>query len=548
VQHRGLALFHHHLLAPAQVDEVAHQLVRQGGHVVLALAEGVAGQQQAAQHPVHVFAVHVQAGGAALVAHALAGVVQLEGRLRHVVRHGLQQAAEAGGRDQRHAGVVVHLAGQRQQVGVAAPAVGHGRHRRPGLQALVVGVHARLVQHMATRVAPVQHQAVQRQGLDEAAEAALALPVAGQPGVLTQDDGGQPRHGHRLVSAGHLGTDALGHRVQRRGQGLGALRPGHRLGRLSGARRLGQGRRRGQQSLAGGLVVLAATQGVAHEVVLVDQQVGRGAVGSRGEAHRQHRGAAIPAAQLAQHGGEVGVGGEDDELVVVHLVLQQVHHVQHHVDVGAGLAFAGHGRAVDDLEAGVVEGGAVALVDLRVQVHAAHQQAAAGALGRMLGRGQVAQQPFHPAQRLAGKAVGKGRVQLAQAGIDVVEVNKECAFHGSSGPDCLCWPGACAGELQPVAVVPHRACAGGASGFGWFCGLIRGSAFFPPRQRSQTWATRSSPKPTAKPPRVLSPRWAWPSPPRMARRSAWSAARTPAARRTPASAPSRVAESGHEQS
>ena len=45
----------------------------------------------------------------------------------------------------------------------------------------------------------------------------------------------------------------------------------------------------------------------------VDQQVGRGAIGCGRKADRQHRGAPIPAPQLAQHRGEVGVGREHDE-------------------------------------------------------------------------------------------------------------------------------------------------------------------------------------------------------------------------------------------
>ena len=76
-----------------------------------------------------------------------------------------------------------------------------------------------------------------------------------------------------------------------------------------------------------------------------------------------------------------------DELVVAGLMLQQVDDVEHHVDVGAGLALAGDGRAIDDLEAGARNGVAVALVPVRVEVAAAHQQARRSPL--VVGRREV---------------------------------------------------------------------------------------------------------------------------------------------------------------
>ena len=206
----------------------------------------------------------------------------------------------------------------------------------------------------------------------------------------------------------------------------------------------------------GRLVLVAEAEGVADELVGVDQQVGRGAIGGRRKADRQHRGAPIPAPQLAQHRGEVGVGREHDELVVAGLVLQQVDDVEHHVDVGAGLALARQRRAVDDLEAGEVEGRAEALVGLRVEVAAPHQQPAARVGGGVVGQLELADHPVHPLQGLAGEAVGDGRVELAQAGIDVVEVDEEGAFQDVSRG----W----GGQGRVVAGPWGRASCGGISG------------------------------------------------------------------------------------
>ena len=404
----------------------------------MALAELVPAQQQAAQHPVDRLAADLVARLAAAVAHPLAGLVELEGLGRDIDRDHLQQRAEIARRQQRHADGVVHLARQREQRRIRAPGRGgrmraHRLRRRQRTRRHM----ARRVIEMAARGAPVQAQRRQRQRLQEAPEAALAAPLRRQAGMAGHQPRGQPGAGHRLVGTLHLGAQPGGHLLQRqlRGQ-VGCGGAGRcRLGRL----RHGDGRRRcerrcGRRCRPRSLVDLGAeAQALADEAVGLDQQIGRGAVGRRREAHRQHRGAAVPAAQLAQHWREVGVGREDDELVVVHRMLQQLDHVEHHVDVGAGLALAGHRRAVDDLEAGMVEGRAEALVDLRIEVDAPHQQPAPGAgLGRVepLGQAQPVGQPADPFQRMAAEALGHRRIQLAQARIDIVEINEEGRLHG----------------------------------------------------------------------------------------------------------------------
>lgn len=143
----------------------------------------------------------------------------------------------------------------------------------------------------------------------------------------------------------------------------------------------------------------------------------------------QDCGASIPPSQLAQDGCEIGIRREHDELVIVNLVLQQLDDVQHHVDVGAGLALTRHCRAVDDLEAGSVEGRPESLVDLRIEVTAPDEQASCSALGRVRRCRQRIREPSNPVHWLEREAIGDCGIEPPQAGEDIVEIDEQCAFH-----------------------------------------------------------------------------------------------------------------------
>ncbi len=125
--------------------------------------------------------------------------------------------------------------------------------------------------------------------------------------------------------------------------------------------------------------------GLAH-LAVADGGVGRGCE-LVGEDHR----AARMRPQANEHRREVGVAGQDDELVEVGVVHQQVAHVHDHADVGGVLELGGERRAVDHLEPGAQEvvaherervhvGGVVVRVAPRhgVAVAAVHDDAARG--------------------------------------------------------------------------------------------------------------------------------------------------------------------------
>ncbi len=354
-----------------------------------------------------------------------------------VVLDDREQRAVFGRAEQGDAGDLVDLHGERQDVLVLAPV---GR----GVAVQHAGAGAGGIEDEAAAVAPVETQRREVETVDELAEAALAVPVGGEGGVARGDQARQAAAGDgrgRARNLGAHGLDDLGVVVVEGVGAAGERGRGNAPGRFR--RRLRETCARCERQAfrgdvgrgragAGRLVLVLEAEGVADELVGVDQQVGRGAIGRGRKADRQHRGAPIPAPQLAQHRGEVGVGREHDELVVTGLVLQQVDDVEHHVDVGAGLALARQRGAVDDLEAGEVEGRAEALVGLRVEVAAPHQQPAARAGGGVVGQLERADHPVHPLQGLAGEAVGDGRVELAQAGIDVIEVDEEGAFQDVS--------------------------------------------------------------------------------------------------------------------
>ena len=221
---------------------------------------------------------------------------------------------------------------------------------------------------------------------------------------------------------------------------------------------------RWQGSHLGGLRRQA--QCLLDESALVDQQVGRGLVGRRWKAYRQHRGSPVETAQFAQHWGEVSVGRQHDELVIARLMLQQFDNVEHHVDVGAGLALAGHRRAIDDFETRPQKGVSVGLVPVRVEIAAPYQQAPSRLRVVTVGDFQGFGQPAYPLNGLAREALGGRRLQLAQLGVDVVEIDKKCAFHESSGVfgdrkvfrSLVLLPGSClpAGSLSGMDGRPSR--------------------------------------------------------------------------------------------
>ena len=289
----------------------------------------------------------------------------------------------------------------------------------------------RRVVGMAARSAPVEGDAGQVERIDEAAETPLAVPVVGERAVVRGDQRGEAGAGDRLRRFRHFADDQCGDRrqVERARRSTSACLVAGAAGERRDHCCACFVECRGRQRIARRLDFLVQAERVAHEFVLVDQQVGRRAVRGRRETDSEHGGAPVPATQLAQHRREVGVGREDDELVVAHLVLQEVDDVEHHVDVGAGLAFAGQRRTVDDLEAGKVERRAEALVGLRVEVAAADQHAPARAGRGVIGQFERAHHPLHPRAGAARELLGGGEIELAQGGIDVVEVDEQGTFH-----------------------------------------------------------------------------------------------------------------------
>ena len=160
-------------------------------------------------------------------------------------------------------------------------------------------------------------------------------------------------------------------------------------------------------------------------------------IGSRREADRQHSGAPVIAAKLAQHRREVRVCREDDELVAACLVLEQINDVQDHVNVCAGLALAGHGWAVDDLESGAQECVAIVLIPVGIEVAAAHEQTATLTFFVRFRQCQGIGQPADPFRWMSSESLSRIGLQLFQLGKHIVEVNEECALHVFDAPPDL---------------------------------------------------------------------------------------------------------------
>jgi hypothetical protein len=110
------------------------------------------------------------------------------------------------------------------------------------------------------------------------------------------------------------------------------------------------------------------------------------------------------------------------------LVLEQVDDVQHHVDVRAGLALTRQRRAVDNFEAGQVEGWPETLVSLRIEVATTYQQASPGPCGGVVGELQRTYDPIHPLEGLTGKPISDGLIELPQARVNIIEIYKKGAF------------------------------------------------------------------------------------------------------------------------
>jgi hypothetical protein len=120
-------------------------------------------------------------------------------------------------------------------------------------------------------------------------------------------------------------------------------------------------------------------------------------------------------------------------------VLQQFNDVENHVDVGAGLALAGDWRAVDNLETGTQEGMTISLVPVWIQVATAHQQSPSSSRFMALRDAEGFDHPANPLGWLPRKALRSSRLQDAQLRVNVVKVDEQSTFHGSSaaGPDVV---------------------------------------------------------------------------------------------------------------
>ena len=192
----------------------------------------------------------------------------------------------------------------------------------------------------------------------------------------------------------------------------------------AGGRCRGGGRLDDDRRLGDGALHRQRRRGVRHQVrqlVGRDDGVGDRAVGARGRAGGHDRDPAVgrPAAQ--GQGSEVGVGGHDDELLVVRRRGERVDGVEDEVDVGAALALLRERRAVDHLEAGAREVGAELREPRRVEVARADEEPPREvALG--VGAGlQLAE----PVGRVRGEGLGRHGVEALQADVDVVEVDEQ---------------------------------------------------------------------------------------------------------------------------
>ena len=200
---------------------------------------------------------------------------------------------------------------------------------------------------------------------------APAQPGLGQRrvGLLRQLRDGAQRH--RAVGGPHALQHGLARRGRRRSERRppGARRrrrppaPGRRRARPRAVRRpraprrrgLGDGARRHACSRPASVDAVWVTSSARSSAVTTVSATD--AVGARGRARGDDRDPAVGGAAAQGQRREVGVGRDDDELVVLRGRGERVDGVEHEVDVGAALALLGQRRAVDHLEAGAREVG-----------------------------------------------------------------------------------------------------------------------------------------------------------------------------------------------
>jgi hypothetical protein len=224
----------------------------------------------------------------------------------------------------------------------------------------------------------------------------------------------------------------------------------HDLGNDVLAHHLELGRARGAKlARTAGLAVArqAALEQKRHEVHVADLAVADRRVGCRrmvvGEYHR----APGMGAQAMQHRREVGVAGEDDELVELRIVIQDVADVHHHADIGGILELGRERGAVDDLEPGAQEvmaherervhvGRVVVGIAARhgVAITADHGDAPRHGEARAVGRRDeaTALDLPKPQARVLGEALGGFLALSLQRQIDIVVVDKNRTQNRSS--------------------------------------------------------------------------------------------------------------------
>ena len=199
---------------------------------------------------------------------------------------------------------------------------------------------------------------------------------------------------------------------------------------------------RGGGQPVGALCGQLAREDQFDQVGFADLAIADGRVGRRGEVVGENHGAARMGPEADEHGREVGIARQDDELVEIGIVHQQVANVHDHADVGRVLQLRGERRAVDHLEPGAQEvmaheregvhvGGVVVLVAPRhrIAVAAVHHDPAGRAAELRVGR---CDQPSvfdlaQPGTCILGKSLGGILAFSFQRQVDVVIVDKECA-------------------------------------------------------------------------------------------------------------------------
>ena len=110
------------------------------------------------------------------------------------------------------------------------------------------------------------------------------------------------------------------------------------------------------------------TQGLLQKPVFADAPGCRSRIGGRRIAHRKHQGAAGMLLQADKQGGKVRIARKNDKFVKMGGVRKVIHTVHDQMDISAGFAPCGQGRAVHHLKGAADKGIAVFLVSLGVQV------------------------------------------------------------------------------------------------------------------------------------------------------------------------------------